>query len=104
MMRFAALLLVPSLVLIAGNPPKKTVRRGGPVNTAKEAKAIAEQETGGVAVIARRVYLNGASGGWAVDVYMPKETRGWRCIIDADTHGVHTKDRIANPKTGKSHR
>ncbi len=105
MNRLAALLLVPSLVLVAGDgQPRKKSHRGGPVASAKEAKAIAERETGGSALSARRVYLNGASGGWEVEVHMPREDRGWRCIIDADTHAVHTKDRIPNPKAPKSHR
>jgi len=105
MIRSAALLLVSSLVLVAGgNQHKKQPHRGGHVSSAKEAKAIAEQETGGSAVSARRISLNGASGGWEVDVHMPKEERGWRCVIDADTHMVHTKDRIPNPKASKNHR
>jgi len=105
MIRFTTMLLVPSLVLVAGGTQhKKQSRRGGPVGSAKEAKAIAEQETGGNAVSARRIPLNGASGGWEVEVHMPKEDRGWRCIIDADTHGVYTKDRIPNPKPGKNRR
>ena len=98
MMRLAALLLVPSLVLVAGDSPRKKVpRRGGPVHSAGEAKAIAEQDTGGSAVSARRIPLNGASGGWEVDVHMPREDRGWRCVIDSDTRMVHTKSRIPNP-------
>jgi hypothetical protein len=98
-MRFAALVLVPSLVLVAGGgSQKKQSHRGGPVSTAKAAKEIAERETGGTALTARRVPLNGASGGWEVEVRMPKEERGWRCVIDADSHSVYTKDRIPNPK------
>ena len=95
-MRVALLLLVPAL-LIAGGQRNRVPRRGGPVSTVKEAKAIAEQDTGGIAVSARRVPLNGASGGWEVDVHMPKDDRGWRCTVDNDTHMVHTKDRITNP-------
>lgn len=92
----ASLLLVPALVLSAGvTKPRKP--SAGIVKTAKEAKAIAEQETGGKALTARRVALNGASGGWEVDVRMPHETKGWRCIIDADTRTVHTKTRIDQP-------
>jgi hypothetical protein len=102
MRSLAVLLLVPSLMLSAGT--RHTKRRGGPVNSAKEAKAIAEQATSGIAVSARRIQLNAASGGWEVDVHMPKEERGWRCIIDNDTHMVHTKDRIPNPKIPKGHR
>lgn len=99
-MRIAALLLVPTL-LAAGGHAQKPSRRGGPVSTAREAKAIAEQATGGIAVSARRVPLNGATGGWEVDVHMPKEERGWRCIVDNDSHSVHTKDRIPNPPARK---
>ena len=104
-MRTASLalaLLVPAIVLAAGTTkPRK--RASGPVKSAKEAKAIAEQETGGKATSARRVPLNGASGGWEVDVRMPKETKGWRCIIDSDTRMVSTKTRIDQPGAkGKS--
>lgn len=81
----------------AAKPPKSPRIRVSTVKSPKEAKAIAERETGGVAVSARQVPLNGASGGWEVDVRMPKEDRGWRCIVDADTRQVHTKDRIPNP-------
>ena len=100
-MRLLAILLVP--VMLAGGPPKPRLRpRGGPVSTAREAKAICEQDTGGRAVSARRVPLNGASGGWEVEVHLPKENRGWRCIVDNDTHQVYTKDRIPNPPLHKS--
>lgn len=68
-----------------------------PVGSAREAKAIAEHDTSGIAVSARRVHLNGATGGWEVDLRMPGETRGWRCVVDSDTHTVHTKTRIPNP-------
>ncbi|MCE1229558.1 MAG: PepSY domain-containing protein [Firmicutes bacterium] len=98
MKRLAALLLVPALVLSA--TPRRP-RRGGPVSTAAEAKAIAEREVGGTAVHAHRIPLNGASSGWEVEVHMPNEDRGWRCVIDSDTHMVHTKERIPNPKTGR---
>ncbi len=90
-----AMLLVPSLVMAA--TPRKP-HRIGPVSSAREAKAIAEQETSGIAVSARRIHLNGATGGWEVDVHMPREARGWHCIVDNDTHAVFTKDRIPNPK------
>ncbi|MBI3131569.1 MAG: PepSY domain-containing protein [Acidobacteria bacterium] len=97
-MRILPFLLLPVLVLSAGTGQRHK-RGGGPVSTSKEAKRIAEQETGGRAVSANRVPLNGASGGWEVDVHMPKDSRGWRCIIDADTHSVYTKTRIDNPGT-----
>ncbi|HJV39144.1 MAG TPA: hypothetical protein VJ528_09930 [Geothrix sp.] len=92
----AALALVPALVLSAGTPRSRK-HSGGPVKTAGEAKSIAERETGGRAVSARRIPLNGASGGWEVDLRMPGEERGWRCIIDSDTHMVHSKARIDQP-------
>ena len=92
----AALTLVPALILSAGTS-KFRKRPGGPVKSAGEAKAIAERETGGKAVSARRIPLNGASGGWEVDVHMPHEDQGWRCIVDADTHMVHSKTRVQQP-------
>jgi hypothetical protein len=92
----AALALVPALVLSA-SPSKPKKRSAGPVKSAGEAKAIAERETGGKAVHTRRIPLNGASGGWEVDLRMPGEARGWRCIIDSDTHMVHSKTRIDQP-------
>jgi uncharacterized membrane protein YkoI len=95
-MRLLPALLLPALVVTATAGPRRA-RRGGPVASASEAKRIAEQETGGHAVSAARIPLNGASAGWQVDVHMPKDSRGWRCIIDADTHTVHTKTRIDNP-------
>jgi hypothetical protein len=90
----ALTLLVPALVLPATAASK---RSAGPIKGAKQAKAIAEQETGGRAVSARRVPLNGASGGWEVDVRMPGEAKGWRCIIDSDTRMVHSKTRVELP-------
>jgi hypothetical protein len=87
----ALALLVPALTLAAASPK---MRASGLVRSSKEAKAIAEQETGGKATSARRIPLNGASGGWEVDVRMPHEEKGWRCIIDADTRMVHSKVRI----------
>ena len=98
-MRIHPLLLalcLPALVLAAGTA-KAGKRASGPVTSSKEAKAIAEQETGGKAVSARRTALNGASGGWEVEVRMPRETKGWLCLIDADTHLVHSKTRIPQP-------
>ena len=96
-MRFRPLgliLAVPALTLSAGTPHKHSA---GPVKSSKEAKAIAEQETGGKAVSAKRIPLNGASGGWQVDLKMPGEERGWRCIIDSDTRMIHSKTRIDQP-------
>ena len=93
--RLCLVALLPLLPASAAKPPK--ARAVAMVRSAKEAKAIAEQETGGIAVSARKVPLNGATGGWEVDVRMPKEDRGWRCTIDSDTRMVHTKDRIPNP-------
>jgi len=91
-----ALLVASSTVLMAG-PSKSRKHPAGAIRTAKEAKVVAEQDTGGQAVNARRIPLNGASGGWEVEVRMPHEDRGWRCIIDADTRMVHSKTRIEQP-------
>ena len=93
----AALALVPALVLSAGSTKPRRHHAAGPIKSAKEAKAIAEQETGGKAISARRIPLNGASGGWEVDLRVPNEDRGWRCINDSDTHMVHSKARIDQP-------
>ena len=71
---------------------------GSPVRTAKEAKTIAELETRGFALSARKIYLNGATCGWEVAIHMPGEARGWRCVIDCDSRSLFTKTRIPNPK------
>ena len=92
----ALALLVPAVVFAAGSTkPRK--HSAGAIKSAKEAKAIAERDTGGKATSARRIPLNGASGGWEVDVRMPHEAKGWRCIIDNDTRMVHSKTRIDQP-------
>jgi hypothetical protein len=72
--------------------------QGSPVRTAKEAKSIAEQETRGLAVSARKIQLNGATCGWEVVLHMAGEARGWRCVVDCDTRAVFTKTRIPNPE------
>ena len=98
----ALALLLPALTpsLVWATPASKSQKRGsGPVKSAKEAKTIAEQDTGGKALSARRVPLDGASGGWEVEVRMPGEARGWRCLIDSDTRMVHSKTRIEQPGT-----
>jgi hypothetical protein len=71
--------------------------QAGAVRSAREAKTIAESETRGLALRARKIYLNGATCGWEVVVHMPGETRGWRCVVDCDTRAVFTKTRIPNP-------
>jgi len=73
------------------------------VTTAREARSIAELETRGLAMSARRIYLNGATCGWEVVVHMPGEARGWRCVVDCDTRAVFTKTRIPNPAPAKRH-
>nr|WP_320132698.1 hypothetical protein [uncultured Holophaga sp.] len=93
------LLCLPALLC----PLQARPRSGGPVSNAKEARAIAEAETGGMAVSAHRIHLNGASGGWEVEVRMPDEGRGWRCIVDCDTRMVRSRDRIPNPAARKTH-
>ena len=91
------------LAALVSGPPAARARHF-PVKTAREAKAIAETATGGIAVGARRVPLNGATGGWEVDLHMPGETRGWRCIVDRDTHQVFTRTRIPNPEAPRRRR
>lgn len=95
------LALLPAVPAAAGKPAAKPRVAVGLVRNAQDAKRIAEVETGGIAVDARRTRLNGASCGWEVDVHMPKEDRGWRCMVDCDTRQVHTKDRIPNPPVRK---
>lgn len=101
-MKLAALLLLLALVPAPAAPPRPRPAVG--VRTAAEAKRIAEQETRGIAVSARRTYLNGATCGWEVVVRMPREDRGWRCMVDCDTRLVSTKDRIPNPPERRSKR
>jgi len=98
---FVPLLLVSPALLLSSPGPRYIMR---PVKTAREAKTIAEHNTGGIAVSARSIPLNGATGGWEVDVHMPGEDRGWRCIVDNDTHMVHTKTRIPNPRPPRTRR
>ncbi len=90
------LAVLPALVLVGGSPKARRPARSLALN-AKDAKEIAERETGGKAVSARRIPLNGASGGWEVEVHMAHEERGWRCIIDADTRMVQSKTRVDQP-------
>ncbi|BDU75307.1 PepSY domain-containing protein [Mesoterricola sediminis] len=92
----------PALLLaLAASLGAAVPTRARPVRTASEARAIAEKETGGIAVSARRVPLNGATCGWQVDLEVPGEDRGWRCIVDADTRSVHTRTRIPPPGSTK---
>ena len=102
-MHLTPLFLVPAL---CAQPPAPRAPKyvAVPVKTAREARTIAERNTGGIAVSARAVPLNGATGGWEVDVHMPGEERGWRCIVDNDTHRVFTKTRIPNPRPPKTRR
>lgn len=95
-----ALLALPLLTVtphLSAGTAKSRKHASGPIKSAKEAKAVAEQDTGGKALSARRISLNGASGGWEVDVRMPHGEKGWRCIIDSDTRMVHTKTRVDLP-------
>jgi hypothetical protein len=88
-------------ILVASAPAPAPRYVMVPVTTAREAKAIAERKTGGIAVSARRIPLNGATGGWEVDVHMPRDEQGWRCIVDRDSHGVRSRTRIPNPRPPK---
>lgn len=63
---------------------------------AKKAKDIAAVEVGGEATAARRIDLNGATGGWEVFVKVQNQTYGWKVIIDRDTWTVREKQKVAN--------
>ncbi len=91
-----ALGVAPAPAAGASTPPAK-VRRARTVSSAKEARDIAEQETGGVSVSARKIALNGATGGYEVLIHLPQRDHGWRCVVDNDTRSVHSKSRIPNP-------
>jgi hypothetical protein len=101
--------LLIALALAAGFAPahagghRNPRRQTAGVHTAADAKAIAERDTGGQAVSARRIPLNGASGGWEVDLRTDDPRGGWRCVVDCDTRMVHTKTRIPQP-AGKASR
>ena len=58
----------------------------------EKAKGIAAVEVGGEAIAARRIDLNGATGGWEVLVKVKDDQ--WRVIIDRDTWTVRRKDKI----------
>lgn len=87
---FAGLLVSTGLSLVAEIP----------CTTPEEAKAIAECDTLGEAVTARRIEQNDGTKGWEVMVHMPgkdKGDKGWRCIIDWDLGKVRLKEAIPNP-------
>lgn len=63
----------------------------------ERAKGVASVEVGGEAIAARRIDLNGATGGWEVVVRMSHGDKGWRVIVDRDTWTVRSKQEIANP-------
>lgn len=63
----------------------------------KEARRVAEGETGGKAVQTRRIDLNGSSGGYEVMIRMEGREKGWRLIIDRDTWRVRHKYAVPNP-------
>ncbi|BDU73895.1 hypothetical protein [Mesoterricola silvestris] len=68
-----------------------------PCTTLEEAKAVAECDTLGEAVTARKTLQTDGTKGWEVLVHMPGKKRGWRCIIDWDLGKVRLKDSIPNP-------
>jgi hypothetical protein len=68
----------------------------------QEAMGVAEAETGGEAVTARRVAMNGTAapdglGGIEVLVHMPNAKQGWRCLIDSNNMKLRSKERTHNP-------
>jgi hypothetical protein len=64
--------------------------------SAANAMAVAEEATGGVAVSARRIDLNAASGGFEVLIRMPESGRAYRVVIDADTRRVRSTYLVTN--------
>jgi hypothetical protein len=64
---------------------------------AEKAKGVAAVEVGGKAIAARRLDLNGSTGGWEVLVRMREQQYGWRVIVDRDNWSVREKIKIANP-------
>ncbi len=58
----------------------------------EKAMGIAAVEVGGEAVAARRIDLNGATGGWEVLVKAKDEQ--WKVVIDRDTWTVRRKDKV----------
>ena len=57
------------------------------------AKDVAAVEVGGEALGARRIDLNGSTGGWEVFVRVSDEER-WRVIVDRDTWTVRKKEKV----------
>ena len=88
MLRKVLYVLLASLALVASQTP---------CHTRQDAMNIAEIETRGEAVAARRIEMNGATGGWEVMVRMPGQERGWRVFIDRDNGKVRRKEPCPNP-------
>jgi len=61
------------------------------------AKGVAAVEVGGEAIAARRIDLNGATGGWEVLVRMASGDKGWKVVVDRDTWTVRSKTQVPNP-------
>lgn len=93
--------------LLAGGPPAIQLRQAPPaprperppVRLAgiKAARKAAEAATGGRAVSAVRIALNGAWMGFEVRIHMPGRAQGWRCLVDADTVPPRVRERRAIP-------
>ena len=94
---------------LAGQGSQPDIRRTKPRSSQqsrqqliREAKGVAEVETGGRAVAARRVALNGTCspdglGGVEVLVHLPGQRKGWRCFIDSNTLKLRRQEAIPNP-------
>ena len=90
----------------ASHPAPRPVRsqdsRGREGHGLREAMGVAEVETGGEAVSARRIAMGGTvstdgKGGFEVLVHMPRQAEGWRCFIDGNNMKLRRKERIPNP-------
>lgn len=61
----------------------------------QKAKEIAAVEVRGEATAARRVDLNGATGGWEVIVRVDGDKpQLWRVLIDRDTWAIRSKKKL----------
>ena len=62
----------------------------------RKAMGIAAVEVGGSATGARRIDLNGATGGWEVFVSVQRDKSEWIVVVDRDTWTVRRKTRLKN--------
>lgn len=66
--------------------------------TEQTAMDRAEERTGGVAVSAREIPLNGATRGYEVQIRMPGRARGWKVVVDGDTGRICRTSATSHPE------